>query len=115
MRSTAPTAACASSWKPAESATCWPSPATDRRRADPRRRPGRRPAPGGLAAALGRTRREGAALLRLGLARAAPSGSTRGRGLRLGVLVAADPPLAAHRRAGLLPLLSSRPGATDPA
>jgi SRSO17 transposase len=58
---------------------------------------------------------EGAAVLRLGLARAARSGSTRRRRGRYRVLLAADPPLPAHRRAGLLPLLSPHPGAADPA
>jgi integrase/recombinase XerC len=65
-------------------------------RAAPRRHPGRRP---------GRPR----------LARAARPGSTRRRRGRYRVLVAADPPLAAHRQAGLLLLLQPHPGAADPA
>src|SRR4051794_12312702 len=78
-----------------------------RRRVDPRRRAGRRPAAAGLAAALGRSGREGPALLRLGLARPARPRPRVGHRL----LVAAHPPLAAHRAAGLLPLLSPHPGA----
>ena len=50
-----------------------------------------------LAAAVGRTGREGPAVLRLGLARAARPDSTRRRRGRYRLLVAADPPLAAHR------------------
>src|SRR4051812_5234769 len=59
--------------------------------------------------------REGPAVLRLGLAGAARSGWTRRRRGAPRVLVAADPPLPAHWRVGLLPLLSPHPGADDPA
>jgi SRSO17 transposase len=66
--------ACARRWRPAGSATCWPSPATGG--CPPR--PGRSaptssppPCAAGLAAALGRPGREGPAVLRLDLPRAA--------------------------------------------
>src|SRR4051812_34871723 len=59
--------------------------------------------------------REGPAVLRLGLAGAARPGSSRRRRGGLRVLVAAHPPLPAHRGAGLLPLLSPHPGAAEPA
>src|SRR3954467_8779262 len=126
MRSTAPIRTCAPSWRAAGSATCWPSPATGGCPPPPGRSAptpwpppcrggagrGRRAGPAaaaGLAATVGRPRRKGAALLRLGLPRPARTRPLARRRL----LVAAHPPLPAHRRAGLLPLLSPHPGAAD--
>jgi hypothetical protein len=70
MKSMAPTRECAPIWERARWVTCWPSAATagcPRSRTDAPRRASRSPAQECLAAALGRPRCQGTALLRLGV------------------------------------------------